>query len=117
MSTSNRPELGIDDERFAGLFLSIEQLLATFFTEILAEEQGDEIGEHTDEDKDYIETESEVAMGYLGVVLAALDARILSTSKTKDDEDAYEIKLTVPKGDLGELMRQVMQNLDSDDFD
>jgi predicted component of type VI protein secretion system len=117
MNNQNRPELGIDDERFDDLFESIEKLLAAFFTEVLADEQGDEAIDHTDEDIKDIEAESEVAMGYLAVILAALDARILSTSKTKDDEDAYEIKLTVPKGDLGEVMRQVMQNLDSDDLD
>lgn len=80
MNNQNRPELGINDERFDDLFESIEKLLAAFFTEVLADERGDETGEHTDEDKEYISAESEVAMGYFAVILATLNGQILSTS-------------------------------------
>jgi hypothetical protein len=56
-------------------------------------------------------------MGYLAVILAALDVEIISTSKNQEGQLSYDIKLTVPSGDLNEVMRQVIQNLELDEFD
>jgi hypothetical protein len=117
MKNSNRPELGIDDERFDDLFDNIELLLSAFFTEIATEELSKDDKSLTDDAKEDIAAECEVAMGYLAVILAALDVEIISTSKNQEGQLSYDIKLTVPSGDLNEVMRQVIQNLDSDEFD
>lgn len=115
MKNSNNSVLGIDDERFDDLFDSVELLLAAFFTEVLLDEKDSAGDNHSDEED--IAAESEVAMGYLAVILAGLDAQIVSNSKNAENQDCFEIKLTIPNGNLRKLMRQVITNLNSDEFD
>ncbi len=117
MKNSKRPELGIDDERFDDLFDKIELLFSAFFTEIATEELSKDDVNLADDVKEDIAAECEVATGYLAVILAALDAEIVSTSKNQGGQLSYNIKLTPPSGDLNEAMRQVIQNLDIDEFD
>ena len=64
-----------------------------------------------------LEPDVEDAVGYFSLVLAALDAQIISTSTSEKGQETYEIKLTVPSGDIHEVMRQVMETLDSEDLD
>jgi hypothetical protein len=117
MKNSNRPELGIDDERFDDLFDKIELLFSAFFTEVWTEALSKDDKNLTDDAKEDIAAECEVATDYLAVILAALDAEIVSRSKNEEGHLLYDIKLTVPSGDLNEVMRQVIQNFDSDEFD
>jgi hypothetical protein len=78
--------------------------------ETVADDEGDLV----DED---VEAEVEVGLGYLAVVLTALNAQIVSNSKSRDNEETYEIKLTVPNGDLLEVVRRVIEEFRSDEFD
>jgi hypothetical protein len=110
MSDSIPQKLILDDERFDKLVDTIEVLLDLFVRETVADDEGDLV----DED---VEAEVEVGLGYLAVVLTALDAQIVSNSKSRDNEETYEIKLTVPNGDLLEVVRRVIEEFRSDEFD
>ena len=110
MSDSQPQKLIIDDERFDKLIDALEVLLATFFRETLADDGVDLVDEE-------IEAEVEVAIGYLAIVLTTLNAQILSTSKNEKNEDAFEIKLTVPNGDIREVIRRVIDELGSEEVD
>jgi hypothetical protein len=110
MSDSIPQKLILDDERFDKLVDTIEVLLDLFVRETVADDEGDLV----DED---VEAEVEVGLGYLAVVLTALNAQIVSNSKSRDNEETYEIKLTVPNGDLLEVVRRVIEEFRSDEFD
>jgi hypothetical protein len=99
-----------DDERFDKLVDTIEVLLDLFVRETVADDEVNLV----DED---VEAEVEVGLGYLAVVLTALNAQIVSNSKSKENEETYEIKLTVPNGDLLEVVRRVIEEFRSDEFD
>ena len=101
MSDSIPQKLILDDERFDQLVDTIEVLLDLFVRETVADDEVDLV----DED---VEAEVEVGLGYLAVVLTALNAQIVSNSKSKENEETYEIKLTVPNGDLLEVVRRVI---------
>ncbi len=103
-------KLILDDERFDKLIDTIEVLLDLFVRETVADDEVDLV----DED---VEAEVEVGLGYLAVVLTALNAQIVSNSKSKENEETYEIKLTVPNGDLLEVVRRVIEEFRSDEFD
>jgi hypothetical protein len=110
MPDSQPQKLIIDDERFDKLVDTFEVLLATFFRETVADSEVDFAdGE--------VEAELESTVGSLLVVLTALNAEILSTSKNEKNEDAFEIKLTVPNGDIREVIRRVMDELGSEEID
>jgi|688.fasta_scaffold70936_3 hypothetical protein len=110
MSDSIPQKLILDDERFDKLVDTIEVLLDLFVRETVADDEGDLV----DED---VEAEVEVGLGYLAVVLTALNAQIVSNSKSRDNEETDEIKLTVPNGDLLEVVRRVIEEFRSDEFD
>jgi hypothetical protein len=110
MSDSIPQKLILDDERFDKLVDTIEVLLDLFVRETVADDEVDLV----DED---VEAEVEVGLGYLAVVLTALNAQIVSNSKSKENEETYEIKLTVPNGDLLEVVRRVIEEFRSDEFD
>ena len=110
MSDSIPQKLILDDERFDKLIDTIEVLLDLFVRETVADDEVDLV----DED---VEAEVEVGLGYLAVVLTALNAQIVSNSKSKENEETYEIKLTVPNGDLLEVVRRVIEEFRSDEFD
>lgn len=110
MSDSIPQKLILDDERFDKLVDTIEVLLDLFVRETVADDEVNLI----DED---VEAEVEVGLGYLAVVLTALNAQIVSNSKSKENEETYEIKLTVPNGDLLEVVRRVIEEFRSDEFD
>ena len=110
MSDSIPQKLILDDERFDQLVDTIEVLLDLFVRETVADDEVDLV----DED---VEAEVEVGLGYLAVVLTALNAQIVSNSKSKENEETYEIKLTVPNGDLLEVVRRVIEEFRSDEFD
>ena len=82
--------------------------------EAIAGDSADDEVDLVDED---VEAEVEVGLGYLAVVLTALNAQIVSNSKSKENEETYEIKLTVPNGDLLEVVRRVIEEFRSDEFD
>jgi hypothetical protein len=103
-------KLILDDERFDKLVDTIEVLLDLFVRETVADDEVNLV----DED---VEAEVEVGLGYLAVVLTALNAQIVSNSKSRDNEETYEIKLTVPNGDLLEVVRRVIEEFRSDEFD
>jgi hypothetical protein len=110
MSGSIPQKLILDDERFDELVDTIEVLLDLFVRETVADDEVNLV----DED---VEAEVEVGLGYLAVVLTALNAQIVSNSKSKENEETYEIKLTVPNGDLLEVVRRVIEEFRSDEFD
>ena len=110
MSDSIPQKLILDDERFDKLVDTIEVLLDLFVRETVADDEVDLV----DED---VEAEVEVGLGYLALVLTALNAQIVSNSKSKENEEKYEIKLTVPNGDLLEVVRRVIEEFRSDEFD
>jgi hypothetical protein len=110
MSDSIPQKLILDDERFDKLVDTIEVLLDLFVRETVADDEGDLV----DED---VEAEVEVGLGYFAVVLTALNAQIVSNSKSRDNEETDEIKLTVPNGDLLEVVRRVIEEFRSDEFD
>ena len=110
MSDSIPQKLILDDERFDQLVDTIEVLLDLFVRETVADDEVNLV----DED---VEAEVEVGLGYLAVVLTALNAQIVSNSKSKENEETYEIKLTVPNGDLLEVVRRVIEEFRSDEFD
>ena len=110
MSDSIPQKLILDDERFDQLVDTIEVLLDLFVRETVADDEVDLV----DED---VEAEVEVGLGYLALVLTALNAQIVSNSKSKENEETYEIKLTVPNGDLLEVVRRVIEEFRSDEFD
>ena len=110
MSDSIPQKLILDDERFDQLVDTIEVLLDLFVRETVADDEVNLV----DED---VEAEVEVGLGYLAVVLTALNAQIVSNSKSKENEETYEIKLTVPNGDLLEVVRRVVEEFRSDEFD
>ena len=110
MSDSIPQKLILDDERFDKLVDTIEVLLDLFVRETVADDEVDLV----DED---VEAEVEVGLGYLAVVLTALNAQIVSNSKSKENEETYEIKLTVPNGDLLEVVRRVIEEFRSDEFE
>jgi len=110
MSDSIPQKLILDDERFDKLVDTIEVLLDLFVRETVTDDEVDLV----DED---VEAEVEVGLGYLAVVLTALNAQIVSNSKSKENEETYEIKLTVPNGDLLEVVRRVIEEFRSDEFD
>ena len=110
MSDSIPQKLILDDERFDQLVDTIEFLLDLFVRETVADDEVNLV----DED---VEAEVEVGLGYLAVVLTALNAQIVSNSKSKENEETYEIKLTVPNGDLLEVVRRVIEEFRSDEFD
>ena len=110
MSDSIPQKLILDDERFDKLVDTIEVLLDLFVRETVADDEVDLV----DED---VEAEVEVGLGYLAVVLTALNAQIVSNSKSKENEETYEIKLTVPNGDLLEVVRRVIEEFRSDEID
>ena len=110
MSDSIPQKLILDDERFDELVDTIEVLLDLFVRETVADDEVNLV----DED---VEAEVEVGLGYLAVVLTALNAQIVSNSKSKENEETYEIKLTVPNGDLLEVVRRVIEEFRSDEFD
>ena len=110
MSDSIPQKLILDDERFDKLVDTIEVLLDLFVRETVADDEVDLV----DED---VEAEVEVGLGYLAVVLTALNAQIVSNSKSKENEETYEIKLTVPNGDLLEVVRRVIEEFRSDESD
>lgn len=110
MSDSIPQKLILDDERFDQLVDTIEVLLGLFVRETVADDEVNLV----DED---VEAEVEVGLGYLAVVLTALNAQIVSNSKSKENEETYEIKLTVPNGDLLEVVRRVIEEFRSDEFD
>jgi hypothetical protein len=110
MSDSIPQKLILDDERFDKLVDTIEVLLDLFVRETVADDEVNLV----DED---VEAEVEVGLGYLAVVLTALNAQIVSNSKSRDNEETYEIKLTVPNGDLLEVVRRVIEEFRSDEFD
>jgi hypothetical protein len=114
MSDSQPQQLIIDDERFDNLVDAFEVLVATFFRETLADSEV----EFTDEEVEAeLEVEVEAAVGSFLVVLTALNAQILSTSKNEKNEEAFEIKLTVPNGDIREVIRRVIDELGSEEID
>jgi hypothetical protein len=110
MPDSIPQKLILDDERFDKLVDTIEVLLDLFVRETVADDEVNLV----DED---VEAEVEVGLGYLAVVLTALNAQIVSNSKSRDNEETYEIKLTVPNGDLLEVVRRVIEEFRSDEFD
>ena len=110
MSDSIPQKLILDDERFDQLVDTIEVLLDLFVRETVADDEVDLV----DED---VEAEVEVGLGYLALVLTALNAQIVSNSKSKENEETYEIKLTVPNGDLLEVVGRVIEEFRSDEFD
>jgi hypothetical protein len=110
MSDSIPQKLILDDERFDKLVDTIEVLLDLFVRETVADDEVNMV----DED---VEAEVEVGLGYLAVVLTALNAQIVSNSKSRDNEETDEIKLTVPNGDLLEVVRRVIEEFRSDEFD
>jgi len=110
MPDSIPQKLILDDERFDELVDTIEVLLDLFVRETVADDEVNLV----DED---VEAEVEVGLGYLAVVLTALNAQIVSNSKSKENEETYEIKLTVPNGDLLEVVRRVIEEFRSDEFD
>ena len=110
MSDSIPQKLILDDERFDKLVDTIEVLLDLFVRETVTDDEVDLV----DED---VEAEVEVGLGYLALVLTALNAQIVSNSKSKENEETYEIKLTVPNGDLLEVVRRVIEEFRSDEFD
>ena len=110
MSDSIPQKLILDDERFDQLVDTIEVLLDLFVRETVADDEVNLVDEE-------VEAEVEVGLGYLAVVLTALNAQIVSNSKSKENEETYEIKLTVPNGDLLEVVRRVIKEFRSDEFD
>lgn len=110
MSDSIPQKLILDDERFDQLVDTIEVLLDLFVRETVADDEVNLVDEE-------VEAEVEVGLGYLAVVLTALNAQIVSNSKSKENEETYEIKLTVPNGDLLEVVRRVIEEFRSDEFD
>ena len=110
MSDSIPQKLILDDERFDKLVDTIEVLLDLFVRETVTDDEVDLV----DED---VEAEVEVGLGYLAVVLTALNAQIVSNSKSRENEETYEIKLTVPNGDLLEVVTRVIEEFRSDEFD
>ena len=110
MSDSIPQKLILDDERFDQLVDTIEVLLGLFVRETVADDEVNLV----DED---VEAEVEVGLAYLAVVLTALNAQLVSNSKSKENEEMYEIKLTVPNGNLLEVVRRVIEEFRSDEFD
>ena len=114
MSDSQPQKLIIDDERFDKLVDTFEVLIATFFRETVADSEVDFADGDVEAE---LEVEVESTVGSLLLVLLALNAEILSTSKNEKNEDAFEIKLTVPNGDIREVIRRVMDELGSEEID
>ena len=114
MPDSQPQKLIIDDERFENLFDAFEVLIATFFRETLADS---EVEFADGEVEAELEVEVESAVGSLLVVLTALNGQILSTSMNEKSEEEFEIKLTVPNGDIREVIRRVIDELGSEEID
>ena len=107
MSSSRDPWSGLDDERVQDLYDVLEDVMTVFFRTALVE-QGVEA---TDDD---IDEEVGAATGYLAMVLAVLRARVLSVSTGDTDEQTYDVRLTVPGGDLHDVVRRVLNEIDMD---
>lgn len=100
-------ELGVDDERFDDLYDKMEALLQLYFKEVLEEQ-----GIHGRDDE--INEEAETALNFFAVILAAFDAQIMGTSQDQNSNELFDIRLTVPTGDLREVIRRTREILESD---
>lgn len=107
MANSPEHNLGIDDERFDDLFDTMEIILKNFFKEALARD-------NIEADDEDIDAESETTMGFMSVLLVALDAQILSTSQSKNGDKVYDVKLTAPSGDIQAVVQRVLEILEVD---
>lgn len=107
MSNSRDPWSGLDDERFEDLYDVLEDIMKVFFSTAIAE-QGIEATEAD------IDEEVGTATGYLSMILAVLRAQILSTSTSDENEQTYDLRLTVPGSDLHEFVRRVLKEIDMD---
>lgn len=110
MSGSLDPWSGLDDERFEDLYDVLEDIMTVFFRTALVE-QGIEA---TDDD---IDDEVGAATGYIAIVLAVLRAQVLSVSTGDADEQVYDVRLTVPSGDLLDVVRGVLNEIDMNEDD
>jgi hypothetical protein len=99
-----------DDDRFDPLFDSAEEILSAFVLESL-DGHGDEISEEE------LAQEVDANFGSVMCVLAMMSAEIKGTSKGSNGEDIFDLKLTIPTGDLREAVRKLMDYLDVDGDD
>lgn len=108
MSSSNFDFSMLDDERFDNLIDDAETVLSEFLEKVL-----DDVD--PDEQEDLAEQILEEAVGYISVFLAAFDATMMSASKDSSGSNVYELKLTMPAGNLEERIRQLVAELDKED--
>ena len=108
MSDSDIPGASLwDDDRFDPLFDSTEEILSAFILESL-DGHGDEISEEE------LAQEVDANFGSVMCVLAMMCAEIKATSKGSNGEDIFDLKLTIPTGDLRAAVRKLMDYLDVD---
>jgi hypothetical protein len=108
MSDSDIPGASLwDNDRFDPLFDSAEEILSAFILESL-DGHGDEISEEE------LAQEVDANFGSVMCVLAMMSAEIKATSKGVNGEDIFDLKLTIPTGDLRAAVRKLMDYLDVD---
>lgn len=111
MSTSDIPSASLwDDDRFDPLLDSAEEILSAFVLELL-EGHGDGISEEE------VAQEVDANFGSVMCVLAMMSAEITATSKGVNGEDVFNLKLTIPTGDLRVAVRKLMDYLEVDGSD
>ena len=108
MSTSDIPGASLwDDDRFDPLLDSTEEILSAVVLEAL-DGHGDEISEEE------LAQEVDAECGIVMYVLAMMSAEIKATSKGLNGEDIFDLKLTIPTGDLRAAVRKLMDYLEVD---
>ena len=110
MSTNN-PEFPIlDDERFDNLIEDFETFFSAFIEEISQDAEDEEGIEE-------VEQLLEEHIGLVSILLAGLHGEMLSATTDESGNNVYELRLTMPSGDLSDRIRRLMAELDIDDLD
>ncbi len=97
-----------DDDRLESLLQDAESIFELFFDNFVDTEGVDEDSEEGELMKSELQNLVEEAVGYSMVLLASLNAEVLTTTTDSSGRRVYEVRLTMPEDELEQTIQYIV---------